>query len=133
MKATTMKSPSRQALATLLAAGAALSLLTHAVPARADAASGKIAFAACAVCHSTTGSDGVGPHLNGVFGRQAGSVSGFNYSRAMKQANRVWNEQTLAAFLANPQAAVPGNHMPFSGLQDPQQLADVVAYLASLH
>ena len=65
--------------------------------------------------------------------RKAGSVSGFNYSRAMKQANIVWDEQTLAKFIADPQTAVPGNHMPFSGVPDPTQRADLVAYLKSLH
>ncbi len=132
MKTTTFKSRSMPALATLLATGAALVALMHAMPARADAASGKNDFAACAACHSTTGSDGVGPHLNGVVGRKAGSVSGFNYSRAMQQANIVWNDQTLDAYLADPQKAMPGNHMPFSGLQDPTQRADVIAYLKSL-
>ena len=50
----------------------------------------------------------------------------------MKGANITWDEQSLAAFLTNPQAEVPGNHMPFSGLQDPTQRADVIAYLKSL-
>jgi cytochrome c len=132
VKTKTFKSRSVQALATMLATGAALVVLMHPTPARADAASGKQTFAVCAACHSTSGSDGVGPHLDGVVGRKSGSVSGFNYSRAMKQANVVWDDKTLVAFLANPQAAVPGNHMPFSGLQDPQQRADVVAYLKTL-
>ena len=133
MKTTTLKSRSIHALTTLLAAGAALVALTHATPAHADAASGKTDFAVCAACHSTTGSEGVGPHLNGVVGRKSGSVSGFGYSRAMKDANIVWDEKTLAAFLTDPQATVPGNHMPFPGLPDPTQRADVVAYLQSLH
>ena len=133
MKTISSKSSVVQVLATVLFTGAALFALTQATPARADAASGKNDFAVCAACHSTTGSDGVGPHLNGVVGRQSGSVSGFNYSRAMKQANIVWDDKTLGAFLTNPQAAVPGNHMPFSGLQDPTQRADVIAYLQSLH
>ena len=133
MKTATLKSLSLHALTTLLATGAALVVVTHPMPAYADSASGKNDFAACAACHSTTGSDGVGPHLNGVVGRKSGSVSGFSYSRAMKQANIVWDDQTLAAFLADPQTAVPGNHMPFSGLPDPAQRADVIAYLKSLH
>ena len=122
-----------QTLTTLLATGAALVVLTHATPAHADAASGRNDFGVCAACHSITDTDGVGPHLNGVIGRKSGSVSGFNYSRAMKQANIVWDDQTLAAFIADPQKTVPGNHMPFSGLQDPTQRADVIAYLKSLH
>jgi cytochrome c len=133
MKTIALKPMSICALTTLLAIGAALTVLTHPTPARADPASGKQTFTACAACHSTTGSDGVGPHLDGVVGRKAGSVSGFNYSRAMKQANIVWDAKSLAAFIADPQTAVPGNHMPFSGLQDPTQRADVIAYLQTLH
>lgn len=106
--------------------------LTSAGTARADVASGKTAFAICAACHSTSGGSGVGPHLDGVVGRKAGSVSGFNYSRAMKNANIVWDDKTLAAFIANPQSTVPGNHMPFSGLQDSAQRASIIAFLKSL-
>ena len=133
MKTLTLKSRSMPALTALLTAGASLVVLAHATPARADAASGKNDFTACAACHSTNGSDGAGPHLDGVIGRKAGSVSGFNYSRAMTQSNIVWDDQTLDAYLADPQKTVPGNHMPFSGLQDPTQRADIIAYLNSLH
>jgi cytochrome c len=133
MKATTLKSRSTRLLTALLAGGAVAAALTHAMPARADAALGKTGFAACAACHSVTGADGIGPHLNGVVGRKAGSVAGFNYSPAMKRSNTVWNDQALAAYLADPQQAVPGNRMPFSGLQDPKQVADIVDYLKSLH
>ena len=133
MKSTTLKSRSMETLAALLTAGAALFVLAHATPARADAANGKTAFSACAACHSATGSEGLGPHLNGVLGRKAGSVSGFNYSPALKRANIVWDDKTLAAFLADPQSAVPGNRMPFSGLQDATQRADIIDYLKTLH
>jgi cytochrome c len=132
MKTTPLKSRAKGALATLLATGAALAALTDAMPAHADATVGKTQFAACAACHSTTGTEGIGPHLNGVFGRKAGSVPGVNYSRAMKQSNITWNEQTLAAYLADPQKTVPGNHMPFSGLQDPKEIANISDYLKSL-
>ena len=102
-------------------------------PAHADPVTdGKTAFAACAACHSVEGADGLGPHLSGVIGRKAGSVPGFNYSPAMKRADMVWDAQTLDQFLANPQQAVPGNRMPFSGLPDATTRADVVAYLATV-
>jgi cytochrome c len=93
---------------------------------------GKTAYPACAACHNVEGADGLGPHLNGVIGRKAGSVPGFNYSPAMKRADLVWDAQTLDRFLANPQQAVPGNRMPFSGLPDATTRTDVVAYLTSL-
>src|SRR5439155_26443971 len=73
---------------------------SHALPARADAAAGKNDFAACAACHSVDGSDGVGPHLYGVIGRKAGSVAGFNYSRAFKQANNVCAAKNLDSYIA---------------------------------
>jgi len=116
----------------LLTIGVALVLLVRALPARSDVANGERAFAACAACHSTTGRDGVGPHLNGVLGRNAGSVSGFNYSRALQRSKIVWNEETLVAFISAPQKVVPGNRMPFSGLQDAEQLVDIVDYLKTL-
>jgi cytochrome c len=106
---------------------------THALPAHADAAAGKTDFAACAACHSVNGSDGVGPHLNGVIGRKAGTVAGFNYSNAVKRSNIVWNATTLDSYIANPQKAIPGNHMPYSGLPDVTARADIVAYLTTLH
>jgi cytochrome c len=101
---------------------------------RADpAADGKTAFVVCAACHSVEGMDGVGPHLNGVIGRKAGSVPGFNYSPAMKQSDIVWDAQSVDKFLANPQQDILGNRMPFAGLPDATARADVAAYLASLH
>jgi cytochrome c len=106
--------------------------LAHA-PAYADAASGKSAFAACAACHSVSGADGIGPHLNGVVGRKAGSVAGFNYSSAVKRSNIVWDANSLSSYIANPQQVIPGNHMPFSGLPDATTRADIVAYLTTLH
>ena len=113
-------------LATLLIPGAVL--------AAGDPAQGEKAFSACAACHSTAnGANGLGPSLFGVVGRKAGSVPGFNYSRAMKDSNRTWSAQNLDAYLADPQKAMPGNHMPYSGLPDAQLRADLVAYLASLH
>ena len=102
-------------------------------PARADeVADGKSAFAICSACHSTTGSEGLGPHLNGVIGRKAGSVTSFTYSPAMKRANIVWDAQALDKFLADPQQGVPGNRMPFSGLADAAKRADIAAYLQTL-
>jgi cytochrome c len=104
-----------------------------ALPANAqDAAAGKQAFAQCGACHSTDGSNGVGPSLKGVFGQKAGDVPGFRFSRAMKAGNVTWDEKTLDAFLADPQKVVPGNTMPFAGLADAKQRADLIAYVKTL-
>lgn len=97
-----------------------------------DAAAGKTAFAQCAVCHSVDGSDSVGPTLKGVTGRKAGSVAGFRYSRAMRNATLVWDAASLDRYLADPQGTIPGNLMPFAGLADPRVRADLIAYLMSL-
>ena len=97
-----------------------------------DATSGKAVYQQCAVCHSVDGSNGVGPTLKGVVGHRSGEIPGFRSSRAMKSANITWDAKALDAYLADPQKAVPGNQMPFSGITDPKQRADVIAYLATL-
>src|SRR5579862_1708756 len=81
-----------------------------------DVAGGKQIFALCSVCHSTDGTNGVGPSLQGIVGRKAGSSAGFHYSRAMKAANITWDDEKLDNYLTDPQRVVPGNIMPFSGL-----------------
>jgi len=96
-----------------------------------DAAAGKTAFASCSACHSVEGRNGVGPSLQGVVGRKAGSFAGFRYSEAMKAA-ATWDVASLNAFIANPQHAIPGNAMPFPGVSDAKVRADIVAYLGTL-
>jgi len=97
-----------------------------------DAAVGKQLFAQCTVCHSIDGTNGVGPSLQGIVGRKAGTFAGFRYSRAMKAASITWDDMSLNNYLADPQKVVPGNVMPFSGLADATQRADVIAYLKTL-
>jgi cytochrome c len=96
-----------------------------------DSERGLQAFAACAACHAPD-HNGIGPHLAGIVGRTSGTVEGFRYSRAMKNAKIVWDAASLDAYLAEPQKVVPGNLMPFSGIADPRQRADVIDYLGSL-
>ena len=116
-----------------LLAAVALAALQIPLTAEADEISdGKAAFLTCAGCHTVTGADRLGPHLDGVIGRKAGSVPGFNYSRAMKQSNIVWNANTLEQYLENPQETVPGNRMPFAGMPDEKSRDAIAAYLASL-
>jgi len=93
---------------------------------------GKEVYAQCSACHSVDGSNGVGPTLQGVMGRKAGSVAGFRYSRAMKGSSIVWDDKTLDAYVADPQKTIPGNVMPFAGIADAKQRADLVAYLQTL-
>ena len=89
-------------------------------------------FGACAVCHSIDGSAGTGPTLKGVVGRKSGSVPGFRYSRAMKSAAITWDAAALDRYLADPQSTVPGNVMPFSGVQDGDERARIIAFLITL-
>ena len=98
-----------------------------------DAAAGKTVFAQCTACHSIDGKNGAGPSLKGVLGRTAGSEAGFHFSRAMMSAGIQWNADSLAAFIADPQKAVPGNVMPFSGIPDAKQRNDLIAFLQSLN
>ena len=97
-----------------------------------DAAAGKQVFAQCIACHSVDGRIGVGPSLQGILGRKSGEFPGFHYSRAMKNAGITWNSNTLNGYVADPQKVVPGNVMPFSGVADAKQRADLIAYLGTL-
>ena len=97
-----------------------------------DAAAGKLVFMQCAACHSIDGSTRTGPTLKGIIGRKAGSIAEFHYSRAMKRAAIVWDAATLDAYLSHPQQEIPGNTMPFAGVADDKQRADLVAYLQTL-
>ena len=97
-----------------------------------DASAGKAVFAQCIACHSVDGKNGVGPTLKGVVGRTAGTATGFQYSSAMTKSGTTWDAKSLDGFIANPQQAVPGNVMPFPGLRDAKQRADLLAFLQTL-
>jgi len=112
-----------------LALGAVAALVVPAVG--ADVEHGRQLFVACAACHSER-PDALGPSLKGVLGRKAGAREDFRYSNPMQRAGFAWDEANLRAYLADPQAKVRGNRMPFSGLADPKDIDDVVAYLATL-
>ena len=95
-----------------------------------DAKRGEKVFENCRACHAADGqANEVGPALRGVVGRKAGERDDFRYSPALKRSGIVWNAKTLDAFIADPQQAVPGNRMPFSGLPDAKERADLIAYL----
>jgi cytochrome c len=95
-----------------------------------DAARGEKKFEECAACHKIApGEDNVGPSLHGVFGRKAGTLADFRYSPALKRSGITWTAQTLDAYLADPQKAIPANRMPYAGLADAGDRADLIAYL----
>jgi cytochrome c2 len=71
----------------------------------------------------------MGPSLKNVVGRKSATLEDFRYSAAMRRAQLVWDEATLRNYLADPQALVPGNRMPFPGFATPDDVSDVIAYL----
>ncbi|WP_253189197.1 cytochrome c family protein [Brevundimonas sp. LM2] len=95
-----------------------------------DATAGQRVFAQCRTCHAVeAGVNRVGPSLHAIVGRTAGSIADYNYSAANKASGKVWNEQTLFEYLEDPRAYIPGTKMSYVGLKNPQQRADVIAYL----
>jgi cytochrome c len=95
-----------------------------------DAARGEKRFEECVACHALArGAESVGPSLYGVIGRKAGEGGEFRYSPALKRSGITWTEQSLDQFIAEPQAIVPGNRMPFAGITDAAARADLIAYL----
>ena len=98
---------------------------------------GETAFRKCLTCHKV-GEDApnsLGPVLNDVLGRQAGTYPGYNYSQAMIDAGRnglVWTSETLSRFIASPRKALPGNHMTFAGVRNAEERANLLAYLRTL-
>ena len=98
--------------------------------AQGDAAKGEKVYKRCGGCHSLeAGKKKVGPSLAGLFGRKAGSVEKFKYSKSMASSDIVWDEETLDAYLKNPKKYIPKNKMAFRGLKKDQQRADLIAYL----
>jgi cytochrome c len=122
------------AIRVLLLGGALVSFAKLSAPdvRAADASAGQQVFVQCAACHSTDGSAGTGPTLKGIVGRGSASISGFAYSGAMKRAHLTWTPDQLDKYITDPQAAVPGNTMPFAGMPDAQQRAALIAYLGTL-
>ena len=96
-----------------------------------DPAAGKRVFNQCQACHTLVkGKNGLGPSLNGVIGRKAGTADGFkNYSPSMQKADIVWTEENLDKYLANPKGFVPGNRMIFVGLKKDEDRANVIAFI----
>ena len=96
-----------------------------------DAQRGEKLFTDCRACHTLQPAvHNVGPSLAGVVGRKAGSAEDFRYSPAMKRSGLTWDPATLSAFIADPQAVVPGNRMPYSGMPNAKDVSDLLAYLA---
>ncbi len=119
----------RSNLIAALAAGV-FALASHQALAEADLANGEKMFKKCKTCHTLEeGKNKVGPHLFGLFGRTAGTVEGYKYSKAMKESDIVWDDETLDAFLTKPKDLVPKTKMSFRGFNKEQDRIDIIAYL----
>jgi cytochrome c len=115
----------------MLLVAAMLPLTLSAAAQQGDVARGQRLFQNCTACHSLEPDKNLtGPSLAGVIGRKAGTLQSFSrYSEPIKSSGVIWDEKTLDAWLADPQHVIPGNQMTFPGIDNPQQRADVIAFL----
>lgn len=96
-----------------------------------SAEAGERVYLQCRACHQVgeAAKNLVGPHLNGMFGRKTGSVEGYSYTDANKNANITWDEKTFSEYIIDPKGKIPGTKMAFAGLKNPQQVTDLIAFL----
>jgi cytochrome c len=111
--------------------GAALTAAMSALALAQDLENGKSLWNKCRACHQIgeNARNLVGPVLNGLIGRKAGTVEGFDYSEANKNSGIVWDEATFREYIKNPKAKIPNTKMVFAGLSDPQDIEDLLAFL----
>jgi cytochrome c len=116
------------------AVAATFILASGMVHADGDARRGGKVFEECRACHAVErGAEGlVGPDLHGVFGRPAGTLDSFRFSPAMKRSGITWSAQTLDAYIADPQQAVPANRMPYAGMPEARDRADLIIYMQQM-
>jgi cytochrome c len=121
------------ALRVIFAAGAMLLALVPLARAEGDAQAGEAVFKKnCSVCHTTEeGKNKIGPSLHGIVGRHSASLPNFQYSEAMKSANKDWDPQNLDQYLSNPRGLVAGTKMIFAGLKNEPDRQNIIAYLAT--
>jgi cytochrome c len=115
-------------LVALAVSGALLPIAT--ALADGDPVRGEARFGDCAACHKLeAGVNEVGPSLHRIFTRKAGELADFRFSPAMKRSGINWTPETLDKYIADPQALIPANRMPYAGMADAGDRADLVAYL----
>jgi cytochrome c len=114
-----------------LLAGLACAVPTYAADlSDGDTARGAEVYGRCLACHSFE-RNRTGPLHCGLFGRKAGGVIGYSYSRAMKESGIVWNSETLDRFLRAPLEVVPGTKMGYAGVKNSKDRAALIAYMAA--
>jgi cytochrome c len=96
-----------------------------------DAASGEKIFVQCKACHQIgeNAKNAVGPVLNGLFGRKAGTIEGYSYSPANKNSGITWDETQFKEYITNPRAKIPGTKMVFAGISSENERSNLWAYL----
>lgn len=111
--------------------GAVLAVMASGEASAQDAAAGEKVFGVCKMCHQIGegAKNAVGPALNGVIGRKAGTAAGYSYSDANKNSGITWDEATFREYIKDPKAKVPGTKMVYAGLKDEQKTNDLVAFL----
>jgi cytochrome c len=119
---------------TILRAALLAALAAPAAAQEGKAEDGAEVFKKCRACHDVGpgARTKVGPYLNGIIGRKAGTIEGFAYSEANKAAGAgglEWTEEVMFKYLENPLVFMKGTKMAFAGLKDPQDRKDVIAYL----
>jgi cytochrome c len=98
-----------------------------------DSERGRIAFQKCYACHDVApGNDVAGPSLHAIVGRPIAARPGYEYSaalRALAEREGRWTEALLDRYIADPEAVAPGTSMTFTGMRDPRERADLIAWL----
>jgi len=96
-----------------------------------DISAGERSWNKCRACHQVgeTAKNGVGPQLNGLFGRHSGAVDGYSYSAANKNSGITWDEAIFADYIKDPKAKIPGTKMVFAGIKNEQEVKDLTAFL----
>lgn len=112
-------------------------LVASAAAAQSAPSPGEAVFRSqCMACHriGPNAANGVGPQLNGVFGRRAGSLPNFNYSQAYRSpptSEKTWDEENFRVYIRNPREVTPGTRMVYAGLRNEEQITQLIAYLKS--
>lgn len=110
---------------------AAMSLAAAGAARAQDVGAGERSFAKCRACHQMgeTAKNGIGPQLNGMFGRKAGTIPGYSYSQPNKDSGLTWDDTVFAEYIKDPKAKIPGTKMAFAGIKNDKEIADLTAYL----
>jgi cytochrome c len=110
---------------------AALAAASFAPAAAQDVEAGEKSFRKCMACHAVGegAQNKVGPLLNGLDGRQSGTIEGYSYSPANKNSGIVWSEASFKDYIIDPRAKIPGTKMIFPGIKNEREQTDLWAYL----